>query len=474
MQVRYVVPPFTPGGRVHVAFQFWIPISLSGFSVSGRELEAALRSPNPTAYMTKLFLKHVAANTTAAELLGHLELPVVEAAIDKFLDWVLPHLHHFTGSTINTVKTYTPRTDKKRKHKPWKIKRSLNRLSKRKVRHDTLPGLEPEEDDQNAGKKSSSDENDDFLTLSPKCPNETEVKELEITPETRKRRHTEETSLDGDTETRLAKNPNSKSHRRAIKERSFDRATEIKHYVSASEKTQRRPSGKKRIIEGTTDSSDVEIKKLVQDARNATPKSQKTRQTEEKNPNDATDLAGEQNGEESFQESKVSDIKSRIKRRAEEKDLEETTDIAEAQNEEPMQDVKYINLKSRRKRRLEETILGEATDLAGEQNEYEPAQIARSSEMQIPKLQRHVRRERDASEGWVTIGGGHGDGDVVAGDDSINPTSPLLSRPSPWSSRYRPSQLIPNDRLMWDDDIVVITHNDLSTEQDKRPGKDIQ
>ncbi|KAK8398250.1 hypothetical protein O3P69_003865 [Scylla paramamosain] len=75
-EVKYVVPPFTPGGRVHVAFQFWIPISIGGFSVTGRDLENALRSSNPTAYITSLFLKHLSANTTAGELLGEQTTPM--------------------------------------------------------------------------------------------------------------------------------------------------------------------------------------------------------------------------------------------------------------------------------------------------------------------------------------------------------------------------------------------------------------
>ncbi|KAG0723861.1 hypothetical protein GWK47_005361 [Chionoecetes opilio] len=123
-QVKYVVPPFTPGGRVHVAFQFWIPISIDGFSVTGRDLEAAIKSPNPTAYITSLFLQYLSANTTAAELLGDVEAPVVEAAIRKFLDWVVPHLSHFTGRGINTVNTFTLMNDKKKIHKMRKNKRS--------------------------------------------------------------------------------------------------------------------------------------------------------------------------------------------------------------------------------------------------------------------------------------------------------------------------------------------------------------
>lgn len=114
-QVNYVVPPFTPGGRVNVAFQFWIPISIGGFFVTGRDLEEALRSPNPTAYISSLFLKHLSENSTIGELLGDVGSPVVEQGVQKFLDWVMPYLGYFTGSDVNEVNTYSlPKSRSKR------------------------------------------------------------------------------------------------------------------------------------------------------------------------------------------------------------------------------------------------------------------------------------------------------------------------------------------------------------------------
>ncbi|KAK3874591.1 hypothetical protein Pcinc_020483 [Petrolisthes cinctipes] len=107
-EVKYVVPPFTPGGRVHVAFQFWVPISVGGFFVSSRDLEAALKSASPTAYLTSLFLHHVATNTSAAQLLGNLDASTVQAGVDKFLNWVMLHLNYPSLSPIdNSVQTDT-------------------------------------------------------------------------------------------------------------------------------------------------------------------------------------------------------------------------------------------------------------------------------------------------------------------------------------------------------------------------------
>ncbi|XP_037777351.1 uncharacterized protein LOC119574263 [Penaeus monodon] len=114
-EVNYVVPPFTPGGRVNVAFQFWIPISIGGFFVTGRDLEEALRSNNPTAYISSLFLKHLSENSTIGELLGDVGSPVVEQGVQKFLDWVMPYLGYFTGSDVNEVNTYSlPKSRSKR------------------------------------------------------------------------------------------------------------------------------------------------------------------------------------------------------------------------------------------------------------------------------------------------------------------------------------------------------------------------
>ncbi|XP_045601968.2 uncharacterized protein [Procambarus clarkii] len=102
--IKYVVPPFTPGGYVHVALQFWIPISIGGFLVSSRDLTTAFKSPNPTAYITKLFLKHLTTNSS--DILGGLEGPLVEKGVQNFLDWVLPYLDHFTGRDINTIEAF--------------------------------------------------------------------------------------------------------------------------------------------------------------------------------------------------------------------------------------------------------------------------------------------------------------------------------------------------------------------------------
>ncbi|MPC37020.1 hypothetical protein E2C01_030492 [Portunus trituberculatus] len=159
-QVKYVVPPFTPGGRVHVAFQFWIPISIGGFSVTGRDLENALRSSNPTAYITSLFIKHLSANTTAGELLGQVEAPVVEAAIGRFLDWVVPHFHHFTGKNTDTVNTLAPMSDKKKKHKTRKDKRSLVQKTARKRRAISYFSSQEQDEKSNIEK----DYNHDYTT----------------------------------------------------------------------------------------------------------------------------------------------------------------------------------------------------------------------------------------------------------------------------------------------------------------------
>ncbi|XP_066954156.1 uncharacterized protein [Macrobrachium rosenbergii] len=95
--VDYVVPPFTPGGRVNVAFQFWIPISIGGFFVTSRDIEKALRSENPTTYIASLFLKHLTTNATASALLGDLTSPILEQSIQTFLDWAVPYLEKFAG-----------------------------------------------------------------------------------------------------------------------------------------------------------------------------------------------------------------------------------------------------------------------------------------------------------------------------------------------------------------------------------------
>ena len=63
--MQYVIPPFTPGGRVNVAFQFWVPLSVGGFFITGREMEEALRSDNPNAYLARVFIKHLMTNVTA-------------------------------------------------------------------------------------------------------------------------------------------------------------------------------------------------------------------------------------------------------------------------------------------------------------------------------------------------------------------------------------------------------------------------
>lgn len=342
---------------MHVAFQFWIPISLGGFFVSGRELEAALRSSNPTSYITKLFLKHLSANTTAGELLSHLEAPVVEAAINRFLEWVVPHFHHFTGNSINTVNTYTLWSDKKKKHKTRKTKRSLSkRFSSRKKRREAsleLESSEEVEEGKNIVKGRSKGLANDCLTLSPKCPDENETKEPEITHSKTRR------SPDVASDTKQAGNTHTKAHRR-----------------SRSHITERK--------------------------------------------------------------------------------LDELTDLTEGLRD-PDQDERHTNSKSRKRRQTEEGSLDEATELAGGQRD----------ESHIG-LRRQERQVRGDSDGWVTIGGRRGSGS--GGEYSVRkPTSPLLTRPSAWSS-YRPQQ-VPNDRLLWEDDHHIIMHNDLSMEQDKRPGK---
>ncbi|XP_068246373.1 uncharacterized protein [Palaemon carinicauda] len=95
--IDYVVPPFTPGGRVNVAFQFWIPVSIGGFFVTSRDIEKAMRSENPTSYIASLFLKHLTTNTTASALLGDLTSPILERSIQTVLDWAVPYLEHFAG-----------------------------------------------------------------------------------------------------------------------------------------------------------------------------------------------------------------------------------------------------------------------------------------------------------------------------------------------------------------------------------------
>ncbi|KAK8743815.1 hypothetical protein OTU49_001279 [Cherax quadricarinatus] len=94
--VKYVVPPFTPGGKVRVEFQFWIPITVSGFFINGRDLEAAMKSPNPTAYITALFFKHLATNSSISDILSNLESPV-KIGVQNFLDRALPYLSHITS-----------------------------------------------------------------------------------------------------------------------------------------------------------------------------------------------------------------------------------------------------------------------------------------------------------------------------------------------------------------------------------------
>ena len=175
-QVKYVVPPFTPGGRVHVAFQFWIPISIGGFAVTGRDLEAALRSTNPTAYITSLFLKHLSANTTAGELLGKVEAPVVEAAIVNFLDWVVPYLHHFTGSNINALNNLTPISDKKKKHKIRKNKRSLVQNPDRKRRAVPSSFSRHEQNTKKHLLKKSTDYNNGYVPPSVECTDENKTR----------------------------------------------------------------------------------------------------------------------------------------------------------------------------------------------------------------------------------------------------------------------------------------------------------
>ncbi|XP_050718439.1 uncharacterized protein LOC126999717 [Eriocheir sinensis] len=375
-EFKYVIPPFTPGGRVHVAFQFWIPISLGGFFVSGRELEAALRSANPTSYITKLFLKHLSANTTAGELLGHLKAPVVEAAIDRFLKWVIPHLHHFTGNSINTVNTYTLRVDKKGKHKTGKSKRSLlDRLSHRRKRRDTSLRLEPKEEAEEGKStvKRSFGRDSDCLTLSPKCPDEIE--------------------------------------------------SSTKHSGSTNTKTRRRRLAYERSLDEPMDFAEDE-REEVEKARHTTSK-------------------------------------SRRKSQAEERKLYEPTDFAEDERE-VVQVASHTRSNSPRKRQAEEGSLDEESDSAKGHTEEEPH----------VGLRRHKRQVRGDSDGWVTIGGGRGSGGSGSNDHSTNiPTSPLLTRPSAWSS-HRPRPVIPNDRLLWDDDHHVITHNDLSMEEHKRPSLD--
>ncbi|XP_071551146.1 uncharacterized protein [Panulirus ornatus] len=79
-QVKYVVPPFTPGGRVNVAFQFWIPVSVGGLFLTGQELQEALRSADPTAHLSWLW-----ANSTAGQTR-------MEHGIRRFLTWVVSYL----------------------------------------------------------------------------------------------------------------------------------------------------------------------------------------------------------------------------------------------------------------------------------------------------------------------------------------------------------------------------------------------
>ncbi|KAK7080545.1 hypothetical protein SK128_005577 [Halocaridina rubra] len=71
------------------------------FFVTKRDLQKALKSPNPTAYISTIFLKHLFANSTLADMVGDINSPMLEKSIQTFLDWVIPNIDSFTGKDIN-------------------------------------------------------------------------------------------------------------------------------------------------------------------------------------------------------------------------------------------------------------------------------------------------------------------------------------------------------------------------------------
>lgn len=99
---QFVVPPFTPGGRVNVAFQFWVPVTLGGFFLSGRHLQEALVSPTPAASLTSLLLQQLSTNSTVGQVLAERGSPVVEEAVRRLVEWLLPYLEVYPSRQDNT------------------------------------------------------------------------------------------------------------------------------------------------------------------------------------------------------------------------------------------------------------------------------------------------------------------------------------------------------------------------------------
>ncbi|CAL4102191.1 unnamed protein product, partial [Meganyctiphanes norvegica] len=108
--VSYWVPPFTAGGRVNVAFQFWVPVSISGFFIQGRDLESALKSPNPNAYIAKLFVEYLATNTSAKDIFGDFgsNTPLLEQGVSTIMDFVVPYVKSMVGYNMEMENEIEP------------------------------------------------------------------------------------------------------------------------------------------------------------------------------------------------------------------------------------------------------------------------------------------------------------------------------------------------------------------------------
>ena len=81
--MEYVIPPFTPGGRVNVAFQFWVPLSVGGFFITAKEMREAMKSSNPNAYLAKVFVENLKANLTSHPTWSSYVTPQVNKLIIK-------------------------------------------------------------------------------------------------------------------------------------------------------------------------------------------------------------------------------------------------------------------------------------------------------------------------------------------------------------------------------------------------------